>query len=65
MLVEEELVKATFTATGNTVLYAYVGKGVAHASSASTYALANGGGKGGPGPGDVGGHWWRTFYGPC
>ena len=48
-------VKASFTATSGTVLYAYVGKAVAHASPAADYASANSGGKGGPGPGDVGG----------
>ena len=48
-------VKATFTAAAGTVLYAYVGKSVPHSSPAGDYALANSGGKGGPGPGDVGG----------
>ena len=48
-------VKATFTAAPGTVLYSYVGKSVPHSSPASDYAHANSGGKGGPGPGDVGG----------
>mgnify|MGYP003117339851 FL=1 len=47
-------VKASFTAESGTVFYAYVGKAVPHASPAADYASANSGGKGGPGPGDVG-----------
>ena len=48
-------VKATFTAAAGTNLYAYVGKSVPHSSPVSDYALANSGGKGGHGPGVVGG----------